>query len=195
MVRRLILAAVLLFGLVISCSDTPKAPCWTKNHPDQGYKEFIVTATEIVKEKFPEWYQKDVPLGLDLFIYKEAPKRLAYTHINEEGKTAIKLTQRALDLCTAEDLAYILLHEYVHVKIWEDVETATEDDNDCDYIRHEIVANWTTLEAHSKLGYSRRFLINALLLYEKYYRKGFIFCAPEIYEDFPGPSVIAPCPS
>ncbi len=176
-----LLAALALF-VMLGCG--PQVPCWTSTHPEEGYIEFISGAVEIVRDKFPEWYNEETPIWVDL----KDEKNLAYAKLIEQEPIRIGLTQKALDLCTQEDLASVLLHEYVHVKLWDEIATMADEDTDCNYIRHELEANLTTAFAYDELGYSIRMLAMALNLYEHYYLEALLKCKAVIFEDMPTPA-------
>ncbi len=176
-----LLVALALF-LTLGCVS-PKVPCWSDTHPDEGYIEFISGAVEVVRDKFPEWYNEKTPIALDL----EDKENLAYANRTEQGVIGIKLTQKALDLCTEEDLASILLHEYVHVKLWDEIAAMVSDTEDCNHIRHELKANLTVAFAYDELGYSTRMLRMALDLYEHYYVGALLECDEAVYNDMPKP--------
>ena len=176
-----LLAALALF-VMLGCG--PQAPCWTAAHPDKGYRDLITGAVQLVHDKFPEWYDEKVVLGLDL----ENKEDLAYTTRNEEGTTFIKLTQKALNLCTEEDLASVILHESVHAKLWDEIEALVPDPDICNHIRHELTANLAVAFAYYELGYSPKMLSLALDLYDYYYVEARLECKEEIYRDMPTPA-------
>ncbi len=185
LIRRLAVALILVLAVATALeywSSRPQTPCWTATHPGQGYVELISAGTELIEEKFPQWYNKDVPLGLDL----EDDRNIGYTYEDNEGTIGIKLTQFALNLCRAEDLSAVLLHEYVHASLWRTLEKEIPNET-CNNIRHELMANWTVIQAYEELDYSLVTLGKALNLYDEHYIKGFVMCEPSIYKDLPVP--------
>ncbi len=176
-----LLSALALF-LALGCG--PQAPCWTSTHPEEGYKEFISGAVEIVRDKFPEWYNEETPIRVDL---KEKDNIASTRQVGGQGTVVIDVNQKALNLCTQEDLASVLLHEYVHVKLWDEIALTSNDKTDCKHIRHELKANLTVLFAYDELEYSMTMLHIALDLYEQYYLSARSRCQPEIYKDMPEP--------
>ena len=177
---RLLSALALL--LALGCG--PQAPCWTSTHPEEGYIEFVSGAVELVRDKFPEWYNAETPVGVDL----KDKDNLAYAiQVGGQETVIINVTQKALDLCTQEDLASILLHEYVHVALWDEINAIADPASRCSHIRHELKANLTTAFAYDELGYSIRMLAMALNLYEHYYFEALVYCEDAIFEDMPAP--------
>ncbi len=179
-----LLAALALF-VMLGCG--PQTPCWTSAHPDEGYRDFIAGAVQLVHDKFPEWYQEEVVLTLDL----EDKENLAYTIRGKNGTTYIKLAQKALNLCTEEDLASVILHESVHAKLWDEIEALVPDPDICNHIRHELNANLTVAFAYYELGYSPKMLKMSLDLYEHFFLEALLECKEEIYRDMPMPKVSA----
>ncbi len=178
MLRR-ILVAIFLFAIV--SYSAPKALCWSRTHFGEGHKELIAASKQMVQDKFPEWYQEDVEVGVDA-----VEDYLGYTHRNNQGDLAIKLTQRGLDLCSVEDVAAVLLHEYVHAKLW--VQLGQDFPNpQCNNVRHELEANWVVIQAYDELKYSGRMLQNTLDLFDHYYLEGLLFCNAKVRKGLPRP--------
>jgi len=183
--KKLILPLLILFLSGCFSFNTPTTPCWTEKHPEEGAQEFISEAMWGIRDKFPQWYQEDVTVRA-LGENQDEGKRMALTKVNLRGQPYITIVQGGLDLCEVSSMEYVLLHEYVHAKIWKRLETEIEDE-ECLIIRHELEAYLVNLQTYEELQYHPTLQLNAALLYADFYRKAEEFCAEKIHEDLPHP--------
>ena len=104
--------------------------------PDMTYTEFLALAEEKVEENFPQWHVKDVEK--DLRTNEQAMKYASVTR-KEDGTFVMTLFEPSWDLCAVEDLALVLLHEYVHVRIWDTLNEVSPNPF-CRTALHELTA-------------------------------------------------------
>ena len=182
--QNLIAVVLGLWVILPSSYAIIETPCWTLNHPGEGYRERIAAAQKIVARERPGWYKEDLRIGVDL--HRDRAKFLGITRRTDKGDLVFHLCQSTLDLCTAEDVSHVLLHELVHVKLWKPLKVTTPSLL-CREIRHELLANAETIIAYDDLGYSPQLLLGAVQLYRKYYLRATLFCPREVWEILPVP--------
>jgi len=197
--RLTIVVASLLFSSV-SCAapihifaptDLPlDSRAYTIRHPDMEPLEFTMLAHEMVKERVPEWLAQGVHIKVDPrargTLYGE-------TWPDEHGQMHIRLFASALHLATVEDLAHVLLHEFVHAIKWDYIEALNLDSNAeegemhwCTMYLHELWANRIVIESFPRLRYSPQMLNRALSLYREHLSRAKASdCPVETYEGFP----------
>ncbi len=175
-IRRL--ALVLL--LVLGCSFTGN----TLQRSSMGPFEFIARADIMVEKNFPEWYVEGTPYMVSL----EETDNLAAAFKYEDGTFLIVLYEDALNLPLVEDLATTLLHEHVHVKIWDDLEEDATGEL-CQGAVQEMTAYRVELE-QTKIQVSRNMRDSIQDWYNTYYFYGVIACPAEIIKNFPRPKRI-----
>ena len=145
---------------------------YTYRTPQMGFFGFIQASERMVASKIPEWY---VP-GTDEhpLIVHASPFMLGkygQAWKDEEGNFHVSYGQSALFLPTIEDMASIVLHEHVHVKIWEEIASHDEWSLECRISRHELIANKVVIENYYRLGYTPHMYLNARILYGKAKRR------------------------
>ena len=198
--RLSLLIALFLFISTTSCAapihifaptDMPlDSRAYTIRHADMEPLEFTVLAHSMVAERVPEWLAKGVHIQVDP---RAQGNRYAQTWPDKNGQMQIRLFASALRLATVEDLAHVLLHEFVHAIKWDDIEAMNLDPNAqdgelhlCTTYHHELWANRIVVESFPRLRYSPQMLNRALGLYRE-----FLFLAKErdcpaaTYEGFP----------
>lgn len=131
-----IIVALLLVG---GCATWQ--PHYTLRYPDMTYFEFLSQADALVAENFPQWYTKNVQKELR---FGKLNGRYASIKEEKNGTLVMFIYKLSWDLRTVEDLASVLLHEYVHIKIWNDLE---------DQIPGDDVAVWCRAAVHEMTAY------------------------------------------
>jgi len=198
--RITIFVASLLFISSVSCAapihifaptDIPlDSRAYTIRHPDMEPLEFTMLAHEMVKERVPEWLAKGVHIKVNP---KAQGTMYGQTWPDEHGKMHILLFASALHLATVEDLAHVLLHEFVHAIKWDyiaalNLDSDAEEDEMhwCTMYLHELWANRIVIESFPKLRYSPQMLNRALSLYREHLSRAKASdCPVEAYEGFP----------
>lgn len=152
-----------------------------------NYMEFIARADLMVKELFPEWHVEGTPIGVNT---EEVGVRYATTSRLMDGRLAIEIYPYGYRLAVVEDLATVLLHEYVHVKIWDELEksipTDTEASSLCKASVHEIMAYGVELD-QDRLTVTEGMRDETLTQYRVYYVQGTSYCPTELMKIFPLP--------
>jgi len=199
--RLTILVASLLFISSVSCAapihifaptDLPlDSRAYTIRHPDMEPLEFTLLAHEMVKDRVPEWLAKGVHIQVN--PRAQGGGRYGQTGPDEHGKMHIQLFASALHLAIVEDLAHILLHEFVHAIKWDDIaamnlDSDAEEDEPhwCTMYHHELWSNRIVIESFPRLRYSPQMLNRALALYREHLSRAKASdCPVETYEGFP----------
>lgn len=167
--------------LIVGCATSSAPPQYTLRHPDMNYLEFLSRADAKVAGKFPQWYVKDISRELD---FEEQNGMFASVEKQEDGTFVMYIYEGSWDLCTVEDLALVLLHEYVHAKIWDSLEEMPNEL--CREVIHELTAygvelNQTKIKGTSAMRYGTR------LGYDYNYALAQSYCSEELIKDFPKP--------
>jgi len=150
-----------------------------------NYSEFIARADLMVANTFPEWYVEGIRQEL---VFKTDIRFAAVTKL-EDGTFVMYIYEQARDLCTVEDLASVLLHEYVHAKIWDDLEERISGFIFDDYCRsaiHEVTAYGVEL-GQKKIRTTGAMRMGTWLGYALHYNRAEIFCPEDLIKDFPEP--------
>jgi len=172
---------VLALLLVVGCATSQ--PHYTLRHPGMGYMEFLDRAELQVMEKFPQWYVLDVNRELN---FDEQNGRFASVKKQEDGTFTMYIYESSWDLCTVEDLALVLLHEYVHVKIWDDLEESIEDEF-CRAAVHELTAYRVELN-QTKIKGTGAMIFGTRYGYAHNYSMATMYCPKELIQEFAEPS-------
>ena len=181
MIKALSMIKVLLASLLlVGCSTTP---IQTIRDPQMNYLEFIARADIMVEKAYPEWYVEDTPIGVDA---DERGIRFATTSELLDGSLAVTLYEHGYNLAVVEDLASVLLHEYVHVKIWNDLKRDFPFNLWCRSAVHEITAYGVEL-AQTKINVTSGMRASTRIGYALSYTRASLYCPDEILEDFPKP--------
>ena len=181
LIRRILPALLLMWG----CTEAPHPPSFTIRHPDMNYLEFLSRAEALVKEKFPEWYVEGVKKEL-IFVNSNNDEFATITG-QEDGNLVMSIYGLAWDLCAVEDLASVLLHEYVHVKIWDELDEKIPN-KWCNIAVHELTAYGVQMRQRRirVKGAMRR---SPRLGYDLAYLQAKAFCPQKTIKDFPKPGV------
>lgn len=183
------LRVILAIGLSLflySCQTFPftvGTVCKPEVLLNSPYKDQVLAADLLVKEKFSEWYQEGtcitVAPGVDS-SYAES------TQIKATKEIYITLNQPALSLKNREDLAQILLHEYVHVTGWK-TGRHKELSPTCKMAVDELDAYNIDIQARPVLGSSFALQTNSLILYTVMHIYAVEYCPKDAYKDYPLP--------
>lgn len=146
--------------------------------------QFVRAADLLIELRAPEYrrHSAEVHLGFGLL------NNYGITDRDSKGDLIIVLGRPALMLATVEDLAMVLLHEYVHVVTWDDIfggdfGGATEE---CKKQRAEMIANKVTVELYHRIEYRHDMLLHGLRMYRQAYVKAQVMkCPLEITIDLP----------
>jgi len=151
-----------------------------------GYYESMRAGDELVLATAPEWYvegTREMPV-----IMQASPNllgRFGEAWIDEQGVYHVVIGRLGLMLATIEDLASVILHEFVHVIVWEEVQ-AQDWTQECKSVRQELLANKVVIEHYLKLGYTPQMLANSRRLYAQAKVKGlFSQCPAEVTNGMP----------
>jgi hypothetical protein len=147
-----------------------------------NYLEFLARADIMVEKAYPEWYVEGVGIAVS---FDDVGKSFASTHKLDDGTFVIKIYELSWDLSTVEDLASVLLHEYVHVKIWNRLEIEIWNPW-CNLAIHELTAYEVEL-TQTKLNVSKIMRVLTQEGYNLSYAKGADTCPSELIEQFPPP--------
>jgi hypothetical protein len=181
MVKRLAIVLALMAGCVFISSALPISQ--SNLHLGMRYTEMVAQADAMVEKKFPEWYVEDIPFERNIDI---SPTLFASAYKTADGTFLITLYDLSLNLKTVEDLASVLLHEYVHVKIWNDLEKAIPE-KECNDAIHEMTAYGAEVE-QTRIQVSPMMRASTQIGYNMNYFMGIVSCPIDIMVDFPFPS-------
>jgi len=177
---RLLIASVLaLFFLGVNPAEAREPMCKRVDFLLSPYLTQIMTAQLMVKDNFPQWYQKNVCIRVE-----PDNRRSIYGYVMKDPNTKelyMGIVRSGLDLKRTEDLAHVLLHEYVHVALWAKERTP------CTRAREELLAYNINIEARSQIESSILLHAGFTLSYRGIYMDAMEKCPAEIYEDLPYP--------
>ncbi len=186
-----LLCSILLFALFLAypvstakpqvCDDT-----YTIRTPNMSYYDAMRAGDKLVLAAAPEWYVEGT---LEMPVIMQASpnllKRYGEAWIDDEGVYHVVIGRLGLMLATIEDLASIILHEFVHVVLWEEIEARDWTDK-CKSARQELMANKVVIEHYLKLGYTPYMYAHARSLYARAKAKALLFqCPAEVMSDLP----------
>jgi len=182
---------ILVLAFLLSCSTQkpitlePNAP-FTIRPVFMTDEDFVIAADSNVKDKVPEWHidvseRSDVVLRVTWLMHAA----FAETRESRPGIKTVTLWRRALVLATIEDLAYILLHEYVHVETWHLFDHMGLS-KECNIYRDEMFANWIVIRNYRTLGYRRELLLHSVALYNRAHASAkYLLCPMATYAGIP----------
>ena len=174
-----------LLSLAFVLEDYSKGECYRNSRPGITATNFVDAAKDMMKEKFPEWFVEETPVYISS---SQEEQLLGRAGPNPDGELVIYLFPESLRFCSVEDLTSVLLHEFVHVKKWYELdELFPGDDKSCRNARHELLANLEVIRARKELPYNLELYELFTGLYDEYYLFASAVCEPEIYKDLPGP--------
>lgn len=177
--------STLIFTAFLGCAGTAQPPTQPQTvrplnmQPDQ----FVTAANKILFQKTPEWYAPATHT-LNILMTYAYKGRYASVSPNPDGSFTVSLERPALTLSVIEDMAHVLLHEYVHIKIWDNL-YAMDMSEKCHLYRGEMIANMVVVEHYHEIGYRRSLLVHAIALYVENRMKAKIHCPEKAYFDLP----------
>lgn len=181
LIRRILPVLLLMWG----CTEPPCPASFTMRQPDMNYLEFLSRAEELVEENFPEWYVAGIKREME---FDNPSSNFAQVYEEDDGTLVMAIYELSWDLCAVEDLASVLLHEYVHVKIWDELKEKIPDDPRCNILVHELTAYSVELN-QIKIRTTGAMRRNTQVGYDLAYIKAKAFCSQELIKDFPKPKV------
>lgn len=179
MFRLLIATGLALFFLGSGTSQAREPVCSRIDYLLSPYLTQVLRAKILVKEKFPEWYQEDTCIKIE-----PNNRRSIYGYVMKDPTTRelyMGISRGGLDLPTTEDLAHVLLHEYVHVALWAEKRTP------CRRVREELLAYNVNIEARSEIPNSLLLHAGFMISYRGKYMDAMEKCPADTYEDLPYP--------
>jgi hypothetical protein len=149
-----------------------------------GPFEFLHLAEERVQRNFPEWYVRGVKLEM---AFEKRDDGYARTKKKADGTFEISLNEPTWDLCTVEDFALTLLHEFVHVKLWNELERTIPVPL-CRSAIHELYAYRMELD-QTKIRPTWATRRNAQFGYLDHYLRALVYCPERLLDNFPEPEL------
>lgn len=186
-----LLCSTLLFALFLAYpASTEESQVCNNNYTirtaDMSYYDSMRAGDELVLAAAPEWYVEGTPeLPVIMQANPDLLSSFGEAWIDDEGIYHVVIGRSGLMLAIIEDLASIILHEFVHIISWEEIEAQDWTDN-CKSARHELIANKVVIEHYLKLGYTPYMYRNARTLYAKAKAKALLNqCPAEVLSDMP----------
>lgn len=172
--------------LTIGCILEPNYP-FTYRPNNMSSTEFVEAADAIVLRETPEWHV--TPDGQDGHVIVKAVRfeRGNYATVyRASSKLYIVLMENsALGLKSVEDLASILLHEYVHIKTWNSILELTNLSGVCKEIRSEMLSERVVVNSFYRIGYSKKMLHSNLRQYRRLKMQARSDCHAETLKGLP----------
>jgi hypothetical protein len=159
---------------------------YTIRTPDMDYYDFLRAADAMVLAAVPDWYVVGTPeMPIIMQASPNLLRRYGEAWIDDQGVYHVVLGRLGLMLATVEDLASVVLHEFVHVISWEEIRSQNWSDN-CHSARQELMANKVVIEHYHILGYTPYMLENSRKLYAQAQALSLLNqCPPEVMNDMP----------
>ena len=160
---------------------------YTIRTPNMDYYDFLRAADALVLAAAPEWYVEGTR---ELPVIMQASPNLLHGRYGEawrddQGVYHVVIGRLGLMLATIEDLASIVLHEFVHVIMWEEIQ-AQDWIDECKSARQELMANKVVIEHYRKLGYTPYLYRNSHKLYIEAKTKALLNqCPAEVMSNMP----------
>ncbi len=168
--------------------DCPLEPQYTIRMPSMSYLSFVAAADDMIRLIAPEWYIEsttEVPITIHVNINLLKNMFGQAWKDKKTGGYRIVIGRTGLFLSVVEDLASVLLHEYVHIKVWDEIESK-DWPYECKMARHELEANKVVIGYYEKIGYTPHLYENSLILYAQAQIKAVLYkCPAEVREDMP----------
>jgi hypothetical protein len=159
---------------------------YTIRTPDMDYYDFLRAADAMVRAAAPDWYvEGTTEMPVTMQASPNLLRRFGEAWRDDQGVYHVVIGRLGLMLATVEDLASVVLHEFVHVITWEEIEAQDWSDN-CKSARQELIANKVVIEHYLKLKYTSYMLNNSRRLYSQAKAKALLnFCPAEIMNGMP----------
>jgi hypothetical protein len=151
-----------------------------------SYFDFMRAGDRMVELVAPEWYVSGTnETPIIMHAMPDLLGKFGEAWKDEVGTFHVGIGRRGLMLATVEDMASVVLHEFVHVKMWEEI--AAEDWSwECKSARHELIANKVVIEHFFKIRYTSYMYTNSRILYAEAQAKASINeCPAEVTSDMP----------
>lgn len=176
---------ILIFSSLLSCAGPPQptAQNFTVRPIGMTSQQFIAAADRHLLQRVPHWVAPRTH-EVDVTMSWRDTGRYAGMRKNDDGTYTIRVERPALALATIEDMAHVLLHEYIHVIVHDSI-YAMDLTKQCKELRSEMVANQILIEKYHVIGYRRRLLTQAVVLYAKSKAQARIACPLNAYADLP----------
>jgi hypothetical protein len=159
---------------------------YTIRTPDMDYYDFLRAADAMVLAAVPDWYVVGTPeMPIIMQASPNLLRRYGEAWVDDQGVYHVVLGRLGLMLATVEDLASVVLHEFVHVISWEEIRSQDWSDN-CHSARQELMANRVVIEHYHILGYTPYMLENSRKLYAQAQALALLNqCPAEVFSDMP----------
>ncbi len=177
--------SILFFSAFLSCAGPPQP---TRQHYTirpigMTSQQFIEAADRLVLQRSQEWYAPRVEEVEILKIWHDYG-RYAGMRKNPDGSYSIRVERPALALATIEDMAHVLMHEYIHIMVHDTIDKM-DLTKQCKDLRSEMVANQVMIEKYHVIGYRRALLTQAVVLYAKSKAQARAVCSMNAWADLP----------
>jgi len=164
----------------------PTYQTYSVRMPGMSSFDFMKAADLMILETAPEWYVEGtakIPIVMHSSI--NILDTYGRTWKDEQGVFHVSIDRIGLMLSTVEDLASVILHEYVHVIRWDRIEDHDWSDN-CKEARQELMANKIVIENYNLLEYTPYMLENSYILYADARALALLNqCPAEVMSDLP----------
>lgn len=179
-ISRVLLVLLLIWG----CAEFPDSSRFTIRPSDMDRNEFLALADAQVREHFPEWYVEGIRQEIELDNPKD---EFAAVTRQADGTFLMSIYKPAWNLYVVEDLVTVLLHEYVHVKLWDWLAEKIPYEA-CNHAIHELTAYGVEL-TQSRIRITEPMLWSARSGFNSFYLQGKLHCSEEIIQEFTRPGV------
>ena len=190
--RKLGVLVVLAAMSTLACTITGPPPAnYEANAPftirpiGMDSTTFVRAADDLISRKAPKWRNHDAQVHLGFGLLN----KYGITNKTADGDLYIVLGRPALVMATVEDLAAVLLHEYVHVIHWDyvfDNPSLADATFECKKARAEMLANKVVVELYHKIKYRHDMMRHQIALYQSaYVYSQAMNCPTEITLDLP----------
>ena len=187
-----LLCSIIFFALFLAFPANTEEPqvchdTYTIRTPDMNYYDAMRAGDKLVLAAAPEWYVEGTR---EMPVIMQASPNLLHSKfgeawVDDEGVYHVAIGRMGLMLATIEDLAAVILHEFVHIITWEEI-GAQDWTDECKEVRQELIANKVVIEHYFKLGYTPFMYENSRRLYARFKTKALLHqCPPEVMSDLP----------
>ncbi len=188
-----LLCFTFLFALFLAFpanSEEPQAcdnNSYTIRTADMSYYDSMRAGDELVRIAVPEWYVEGTP---EVRVIMQASPDLmkSYGEVwrDDQGIFHVVIGRLGLGLAVIEDLAAVILHEFVHIITWDETNAQDWTDN-CKLARQELMANKVVIQHYIRLGYTPYIYENSHILYSEAKAMAVLFeCPAEVLSGMPG---------
>jgi hypothetical protein len=146
-------------------------------------QQFIDAADKLILQKAQGWAAPRVHEVEIIKIWRDYG-RYAGMRKNTNGTYSIRVERPALALASIEDLAHVLMHEYIHIMVHDTIDKM-DLTKQCKDLRSEMYANMVMIENYHVIGYRRALLTQAVVLYAKSKAQARVVCPLRAWADLP----------